>query len=327
MVGVGLIGRDHVAVLHSSPLADLALCCDTDPSVAGSLPAGVKLESSLESALETPGLEAVFICTPQPLHRQHVEAALDRGLAVFCEKPIAASLSDADAIISAASRPDARVVIGHTLRFNPHYLAVQQEIAAGALGRLVHVSARRNIPDFEAGPIAARTTLPSEVGVHDLDFMVWTGGSIERVYGEGSRLDHILPGAPEAVVATLRFSSGAVGVLELNWVMPAASGKVSDYRFMAVGTEGVLFLELNDEGLSIFTKSGPPRFPRPTYMVDAYGTRMGTIRTEDDHFLQMVRDGRPWPLSLGDARAALVAALAIDRSVAEGRPVKIAEMG
>jgi predicted dehydrogenase len=149
VIGVGMVGGVHAAILHACAEADLLACCDTDPAREEVTPGGVAFHTDLDATLATPGLEAVFVCTPQHLHRPVVEQALGRGLAVFCEKPMASTLEDADAMIRAAEAAPSVLVIGHTLRFSPDYVAVHEAVSGGEIGAVVHMAARWNAPDFE----------------------------------------------------------------------------------------------------------------------------------------------------------------------------------
>src|SRR5579871_6540092 len=164
-----MIGSAHAAVLASSPLADLACCCDSDPRAEDRVPPGVPFTTELREALTTPGLEAVFVCTPQADHAGVVQAACEQGLAVFCEKPIADTLAAARAIVEAAAAASAPVVIGHILRFEPRYRAVVDAVSSGELGQVLLLSARRNAPRSEGAMLAGRTSIAVELAVHDID--------------------------------------------------------------------------------------------------------------------------------------------------------------
>lgn len=325
LVGLGMIGVEHAAILRALPDAELVVVCDTDPSRREAVGEGVSFTTELDEALGTPGLDAVYVCTPQHVHRPVVEAALERGLAVFCEKPMAAGLADADAMIAAADRHPGPLVIGHTLRFDPDYIAVHEAVAAGELGQLVSLSARWNAPDYEGRIISGRTTVPLEMCIHDLDVLRWLAGDIEAVYAEASPLQVTGPG-PDAVVGTLRFRSGAVGALDHNWIMAARTGLTSDHRLAVFGTEGCAYVELRDTPAVVFGRNGTRQY-NTKYRTSVNGVPAGALATEDRHFVGMVRDGRPWPLTLADARAALMAALALDEAARLGRPVALSEIG
>jgi predicted dehydrogenase len=322
LIGVGMIGASHALVLDASPIADLAVACDPDPAAAGRLPPRTRLVTEVGDALATPGLEAVFICTPQATHRAIAAQALAAGLAVFCEKPIAHDLADADAMIATAHAADGLLAIGHTLRFDPDYLAIHDAVADGEIGTVVSIAARRNVPDFEGRIIAGRTTLPIEVLVHDLDVLRWLAGDIARVYGEASRQGVLGAGLVDAVVATVRMASGAIATLESNWIMPSETGMQSDFRLTVTGSHGSASAEYARSPVTIF--GARPRFPLGGWLADVHGAHVGVLRTEDEHFLQCVRTGARWPVSLADARSALAAALALDESIATGQPVDLA---
>jgi len=324
VIGMGMIGVPHTAALDRSPLADLACCCDTDPAAAARVPGGAAFTTDLREFLELPGLEAVFVCTPQQTHRAVVEQALARNLFVFCEKPIAQTLEDADALIEAAASRPGRLVIGHTLRFSADYLAVRDVVHGGGIGTIVNMAVRRCVPDFEGRLIAGRTTLPVEVGVHDLDILQWLAGDIESVFAESARLDVTGPGLADAMTGTLRFASGAVAVIELNWIMASASARASDYRLAVYGTAGSAFAEFQAPAARAYGTGNPgTAIPGTGWLDDIYGSHAGVLKTEDEHFLGMVRGTRSWPLTLQDARSALAVALALDRSAVLGRPVRV----
>jgi predicted dehydrogenase len=322
VVGVGMMGREHAAILAASPAAWLVVACDVDPAARERLPAGVPLVADLEAALETPGLEAVVVATPPEHHRAAVEAALGRGLAVLCEKPIAGSLADADAIVELGSRAGTRLVIGHMLRFDPRYRAIAEAVHAGRLGRPIQLTMRANVPDHEGRALAARVSLAVENLVHAFDLWAWLCGPITRVYGEASATDVLGPGIVDAVAVTVRFASGAVGTLASAWNMPSRLGYETEHFFSLLGSEGLAWVDGRDSGVGI-VGPGFTRFPWTVAWTDPAGVPYGLHRAEVEHFLAGVRDGRAWPVSLADARAALAVALAVDESLATGRSVEL----
>ena len=238
VVGVGMMGTSHVQVLDALPEARLVACCDTDPAAAERLPSGVPLVTDLETLLSVDELEAVFVCTPQDQHLPVVEVCLDAGLFVFCEKPIAHDLDTADRVVEVANRTPGRFVVGHTMRFDPDYIALADAVASGSIGKPVSLSARRNVPAFEGRILFDRTTLPVEVGVHDIDLLRWIAGPVERVFAMPATTSTLVDGAVDAIAGTLRFASGAVGIVEFNWIMNADSALSGDYRLAVFGTAG-----------------------------------------------------------------------------------------
>lgn len=324
LIGYGMIGREHARILDALPSVELVVVCDTNPDVATEIPKGISFTTDLDGALATPDLEAVWVCTPQQVHREVVLAALDRSLHVFCEKPIAASLADADLMITAAAKSRGTLVIGHTLRFDPDYIAVKSAVVEGRLGEIVQMSVRWNAPDYEGRIISGRTTVPSEMAIHDLDIMRWLAGDIDRVYAE-AYMAPVVGSGPDAVVGTAKFASGAVAALDHNWIMPSKTGARSDHRLAVFGTEGAAYVEMRETPAVIFGHHKTD-YLNTKYYSDSNGIPFGALAAEDSCFVSKVRDGRDWPLSLMDARSALVAALAMERSIDLSRPVSLTEI-
>ena len=329
LIGIGMMGSEHAAILAASPGADLVVGCDLDPDAAARLPSGTRFTTSLSDALDTPGLEAAFVATPPAHHATAVAAATARGLAVFCEKPIAGSLADADAIVGLAERAPgtAPIVIGHVMRFDPRYCAIQTAVTEGRLGRLAQLSFLSDAPAWQGRILAGRVTLAVEMAIHGLDLLRWLAGDIERVYAELGCTGAAGDGLPDALSVTLRFRSGAVGSLDTNWALATETGVRMNHQFTAVGSAGVAWVDGRDAGTGILSVRGSTDYPGTWGFADAAGDPHGIVRIEVEQFLRLVRHGGAWPVDVRDARAALVAALAVDRSIVEGRPVALAELG
>jgi predicted dehydrogenase len=143
VVGCGWVARDYVApALTLSRLATPVALCDPDPAslaaMAGRLPDAVA-HADLLDFLATPGLEAVYVATPNALHRPVVEAAAVAGKAVLCEKPIAASLADAERLVAAVQAADVPAGVAFDQRWHPAHAAIREEVATGSLGRVTAV--------------------------------------------------------------------------------------------------------------------------------------------------------------------------------------------
>jgi UDP-N-acetylglucosamine 3-dehydrogenase len=312
------MGSDHASILADLPIADVVAWCDTDPAVAGRSE-GVPVMTDVGELLDSVDLDAVFVCTPPESHREVVEAAINAGLWVLCEKPVAADLADADRLVEIGEETG-RLFIGHVIRFDPDYRAVEAAVSNGRIGRVVSMALRRSVPDFEGRVLASRTSLPVEVAVHDLDVVRWIGGEVSRVFGFAARTGISADRSIDAVAAVLELASGAVAVVETTWVTASASGHASDYRLAVFGTEGSAYAELRHPPVGIFAK-GIPEFPRTGWISEVAGHLTGVVRAEDEHFLRTVLgDPSPWPSTVADARAALALALAVDASAVAGAP-------
>ncbi len=316
VVGLGVIGRCHVAALRASRDAELVLCIDSDPTAAAWCPAEAAFASTLDALAES-DVDAVIVATPEQVHREAVEAALACGAATLCEKPFASCLEDADAMAAAAAQHARPLFVAHTLRFDPRYVALQQAVARGALGSLLSLSGRRWMDADEGRIYAGRTDLALCLGVHDIDVMRWCAGEITRVSAEaGPSLLH--EDSYDALAVSMRFACGAVGQLELCWALPSQAGVAWDTSLLVVGREGSRYLELR-------AGRGGDLAPELTYEYDVYGLPGGVVRMQDEHFLRAVRDPASWPgATIDEARRAVEVALAIGTSARRGTPVEVA---
>jgi UDP-N-acetylglucosamine 3-dehydrogenase len=335
VVGLGSMGSQHAAILANLPIADLAICCDTDPDSEGRCPPGVPFTTELADVLSQPNLKAVVVATPDDSHCQVVVNLLERGLHVLCEKPIAIKLDDADLMIRAEASSAGRLTIGHVVRFDPRYLAVRDAVWSGRLGSAVHITTRRNCSVIYGRRLSATTTLPMYLSVHDLDLMEWIMRSqIVRVYAEGATSSDFGNGMAASVVATLRFANGAVGTHEVSWALPEAAGLDSgDFGLSYVGTGGAAYVDLRSQGVSIYggvevnnadqCSRGHVEHPGMARMID--GMPVGNVRSELEHFLMTV-DGHFRPMTTGDeGRRALKVALALEKALTTGAVVNVVQ--
>jgi 1,5-anhydro-D-fructose reductase (1,5-anhydro-D-mannitol-forming) len=148
IVGCGWVARDHLLpALRAAPGARLVAACDRDPAAAARLAAGhgadhgadhgALVTTDLDALLAAPGLDAVYVATPNSAHRPVVAAVAARGVPVLCEKPLAAGVADAEAIVAACAGTLAGTAFDQ--RFHPAHRRIAELVAAGALGTVTAV--------------------------------------------------------------------------------------------------------------------------------------------------------------------------------------------
>ncbi|MBA3257989.1 MAG: Gfo/Idh/MocA family oxidoreductase, partial [Gemmatimonadales bacterium] len=118
VVGVGALGRHHARHLSQLPEVRLAGVCDVDPDRARAVAAelGTRAFTDLDALLRR--VEAVTVAVPTPAHAEVGLRALERGVPLLMEKPLAATLEEADALIAAARRGGLQLQVGHIERYN-----------------------------------------------------------------------------------------------------------------------------------------------------------------------------------------------------------------
>jgi UDP-N-acetylglucosamine 3-dehydrogenase len=329
VIGLGHIGAVHARLLSRLQGADLAVCCDLDERRASKCPRGARFTIDLDDALDEPGLQAVVVATPDDSHCPPVLAALRQGHAVLCEKPLATTAADAEAMIAAAESSGKPTMVGHVLRCDPRYAAVLFASAQGALGAPIHVTARNVSGRSEGDRMAAKTTLARYVGVHVLDLLRALAGDVTRVHAEASFGG--VPPRADTVLATLRFAGGAVGAVELSWALPdSATIPLGEHALAFIGTDACAYVNLVDHGIRIFgSRDAPPgqqtfSYPDAAFRPDVLGVTVGAFVTQLQCFLEAVRGHADPVVGFRDAWATVETALAIDESISTGRPIYLA---
>jgi myo-inositol 2-dehydrogenase/D-chiro-inositol 1-dehydrogenase len=332
-IGVALVGSGRMGSFHGAALARLipgarlAAVADPAPGAAQRLAADLGADQAYTNAAEAfadPAVDAVVIAAPARFHADLVVAAAAAGKGVFCEKPMALSLADADRAIDAARAAGVVLQVGFNRRFAPDWQAARALLDDGRLGtpRLLR-SVTRDPGGFDPAKVAPGTIF-NETLIHDFDTLRFLnpGAEAVEVYATADAL--VEPawrerGLLDTAVVTVKFDNGAVGVAEACF--EAAYGY--DVRGEVLGSGGMA--TMGDGRRTGMAFSG------------AAGRLVDTVRGDQEllaaayvaelaAFVDAVRAGTPAVVDGEDARAALAIALASAESVRTARPVAIEEI-
>lgn len=191
-VTIGLIGFGARAGLWKTIQqqgGEIAVVCDIDPASrakARELLPGAQVVETLEEVLAA-GVDAVFLTTPDDAHAAPAIAAMRAGVAVFCEKPMAITVEDADAMLGTAYETGSRLYIGHNMRHMPVVTQMRQLILDGEIGEVEAIWCRHFVgnggdyyfKDWHADR-SHTTGLLLQKGAHDIDVMHWLAGGFTR---------------------------------------------------------------------------------------------------------------------------------------------------
>jgi predicted dehydrogenase len=338
LIGCGSIARSaHVpALLALRDRVELVATADVnlDAAKAAAAPWGADAYDDGRKAVGRADVEMIVIATPEAAHREWTEAAAAAGKHVLCEKPMAPSLDDADAMIEACRRAGVHLMIGHSRRFTRRYMEIRRAIDRGEVGavRLVRENERR--PAARAGGTpgyytAAHWTGDPAVsvgaaltnGIHEADLLRWFAGSEPaEVFAEHKLTVAGNRGVPDFVTWSVRFVNGALGSSEISNCLPA--GYPAFHQFEIYGLRGAI--RARDHELVSLTRfrDGAAEYPDIVGML--LHNQTAYVR-EHAAFLDAVQDGRPLPMPADEARAALRLALAAVESARTGRAVALAD--
>lgn len=319
LCGFGFMGRLHAGILAKLP--DVPLAGVVDPRGAeirdelhrSGLDAPVF--NDLAQALSQTNCEAVDICLPTDLHRPTAETALAAGKHVFCEKPLALTVDDAEAIVRAAREAGRQLMVGHCIRFWPEYEVLYDLVHSGEHGALVSLSlSRRNArPDYAFG---GWTNDPARCGgaaldmhIHDTDFVCHLLGAPRSVSARGLHE----PTGWNSIASLFDFGpDGPLVLADGAWNYPPGWG--FQMKFSAVFERGALDYDSRGEPTLLLT-SGTDA-PQPVALPDA---RPDGYHSELAYFFSRLREGWPVEKSTGEQAAlSLRVTLAEIESAARG---------
>ena len=253
IIGCGMISSFHAKAIASVRGAKLVACYDALPAAAERLAkqTGCRPYSDLGQMLEDPAIEVVTIATPSGAHLEPAVAAAEAGKHVIVEKPLEITLKRCDAILAAARKSKVQVATIFPSRFHASSVEIKRAIEAERFGRITlgdaYVKWYRPQKYYDSG--AWRGTWQLDGGgalmnqaVHSVDLLTWLLGPVAEVTARWGLLAHERIAVEDTVVATLRFASGALGVLEATTA--AYPGYLK--RIEVHGSEGSAVMEEED---------------------------------------------------------------------------------
>lgn len=325
IIGLGWFGEKHAEALAAIPNVKLHSICTRNPARLGEVATrfGVqKTFTDYHAMLADPELDAVSVVTMWDQHATPTLAALAAGKHVFLEKPMASTLADCDAIVDAARAAQGFFMTGHICRFNPRYAAAKQEIAAGKIGRILSMYARRNLPAWVGDSVLDKIGPIIGDCVHDTDLMFWFSGS-RAVSAYAQTVQHRGHANPDLGQVMYRLENGASCILEAAWCLPNTTPFQIDERLEIIGTDGSVSIHDTHPNLMIVDDKGA-RCPDTTYWPTIHGQLRGALRDELAYFATCVANGeKPSVITAEESREAVRACLAAEESARTGRLVYI----
>ncbi|WP_198374418.1 Gfo/Idh/MocA family protein [Neoroseomonas rubea] len=303
ILGVGHFGRFHALKASANPRVRLVGLHDADPARAASVAAETGTTPMAPEAL-IGAADALIVAAPTRFHFGLGSAALAAGRHVFVEKPIAATLDEADALIAAAAAGRRVLQVGHIERFSAAFRAVTE---APSGGRALSWDAVRAAP-FR--PRSLDVSVVLDLMIHDLDLVMdLAGGEPDAVEAVGAA---VVSQHPDFAVARLRFPGGRAAVLTASRVSLAM-----ERRLRVLGTEGEMSVNFLERSLAVMRRGGAePVATMPGSGIDrATWTDHDSLEAEQAAFVAACLDGAPVLVDGAAGRRALKVALAVEAAI------------
>jgi scyllo-inositol 2-dehydrogenase (NAD+) len=276
--------------------------------------------------LALPGLDAVAIATPTSTHHDLVIAAAKAGKAIFCEKPLALTLEETQAMVEAVASAQVPLQVGFMRRFDAAYQKAKTLIDDGQIGYPVTFKSLSRDPFCPPGNYldpAKSGGLILDMAIHDFDLARWLVGSeVERVTAEGTVLvcnDLASVGDIDNALVNMHFVNGALGNIEAS--RNAFYGY--DIRTEVLGSEGAVMIGVHQHTPVLLLNRAGAHYDVMPYLMERFGD---AYRAQLQHFVDCLHKGQSPSVSGAEALAACKIGIAATRSYQTGRPVTLSEL-
>jgi predicted dehydrogenase len=324
VIGTGTMGKLHLDAWSKINTVSIVAILGRDIEVVDQLSETYECKpfTDIEEFLNT-DVDVIDICLPTHLHKEYVTKTAQKGKHIICEKPLALDLDECSEVLEICRKCNVQLFVGHTLRFFPEYKQAHDLIKRGAIGEpgVVRLSRGGPFPQGKASwyhDKAKSGGVILDLGIHDLDWVRWTFGEVERVMArQVSKMGQ--DGNPiEYALVTLRMQSGTIANIELSWAK-----KAFESAYEIAGNKGMIAHNdqksypikvelLNDE------KQNGVKVAVP----ESIGTKT-PLQQQLEHFTKCLENEENPLVTAEDAVKAVEIAIAAIESVKSGQPVSL----
>ena len=309
--------------------ADLVAFADPEPvrhKEMARLYPHMKGYAHFKDMLAHENLDVVSVCTPNKYHAPAVLAALDAKCHVLCEKPIATTLAEADAMIAAAKRVRKKLMIGFTHRLFEGPKQCKALLKANTLGKpfMIRVRFAHGGPypgwaksDWFYDPDLAAGGALLDMGIHAIDLCIWLMGPVVSVTGRAATLAKKIAVDDNALLL-LEFKSGALGYIEVGWTSKPGFTGLEIY-----GAKGSLICDYNKSLKMCGGKASPGKDSVAEWRTISRAPASGGWSVEVGHWLDVVMGNEKLTMTGKAGRESLAVALAGYKSSSAGRRVEV----
>ncbi len=295
IVGCGFMGRMHANVYSILDNATLVAVVDRKPEKAEAFSNdfGVKAYTDFDEMLASEQVDAIDICLPTYQHSEYTVRAAQAGKHVMCEKPMALTAEEAQAMIDACNAAGVKLMIGHCIRFWPEYAYLKKINDAGTLGKLTSINMTRygEFPFWSSDNWLADESKSGggvlDMHIHDTDYILYLKGEPKEISSYGT-VDHR---GPSQVYTTMQYTDGCVAHLQGGWNLP--NHTPFKMAFRAIFERGAAIM---DGGALTIYEDGKepvvPEFPKMEAQGGGNISDLGGYYHELKYFVDGLEQGR-----------------------------------
>lgn len=258
VAGVNNIGIGNVyvnTILHMSN-TELVAICDADENKVNERAEFYGIEKSkvftdYRQMIKKCDIDAICIATKDQVHKEIAIAAMEAGIDVLCEKPMALKASDCCEMIDASDRTGRKLMIGQLCRFTPSFIIAKRMVDAGEIGDLFFVESEY-AHSYSNNPTGWRADPDRHIviggGCHAVDLLRWIVGNPTEVSAYGNQMVNDAWPYDDCVIANMKFANGVVGKVMVS----GGCKRAYTMRTCLYGTEGTIIVDNTSSTLSIF---------------------------------------------------------------------------
>jgi predicted dehydrogenase len=332
VIGTGIMGKNAVMVWQRHQGVEVTAVCDRNAeraeSVAKELGIG-KHYTDHRQLLEHEDIDAIHVNTPDWAHRDPVLDALRAGKHVLVEKPMTTDIREADEIVSMVAKSGKKFQVSFNHRWLSVYHKIYSDIRAGKIGKCLMGYAKKNDPILiptEWLPWAAHSTSAWFLSSHDIDLVSWWVDSEgEEVYASGAKEVLKSRGIDtyDAIQAQVKFRNGFFATFESAWIYSNKSPYMPDSYMEIVGSDGHIFSDRKAEAIEMADKD-EYTYPRTLLNYKVFDKWQGALPSCMYSFIDAITENRETYVTARDGRRVTAILDAIHRSLASGKPEKVA---
>ena len=353
IIGCGTIGRIRAELARDYPGVGWIGLCDLKSDLGERLKTDTGADfftTDFRELLARPEVTAAIVATDENFHTDPTLAAVERGLDLFIEKPLATDARQSQNVLNAIEAAGVDAVVGYTQRFRRRFLVVKEKLVTGQIGHVTSVVTRafmnRMVPIATVSRTQDRANLTPMVvsGTHSLDMCMWLmeGKTPVSVFAQSCDAALGKWGTKDSTFGIFTMDDGTIWSMNISWALPVVwPGAVYGIEIGIVGTEGVIDIEDTHRDVVLATEKAQgagyspegfdPGAPRHVDFLTSYppgdihaDQLWGPMREETNSWYQRIYTGQNTPhATAADGHRNLLLTMAMDLSARRGTPVSL----